>query len=82
MASNQLVKSLFDAARSPDSWDVPGLLNDAADRIGEQDERITELTTFLRRFLNPEDLGYAVQADVRDDVREVLGMKRVEHACV
>ena len=66
-----MVHSLRWAAEQPDSWDVPGLLNDAADRIDTLD-------TFLRRFLNPEELGHAVPAHVRDDVREMLGMKRVE----
>lgn len=33
---------------------------------------------FLRRLLNPEDLGLAVTAEVRDCARECLGMPRVE----
>lgn len=36
------------------------------------------LYRFLRRLLNPEDLGHAVTAEVRDEVRELLGMPRVE----
>lgn len=32
----------------------------------------------LKRMLDPEDLGYAVPAHVRDDVRDVLGMPRCE----
>lgn len=34
MSHNGLMKSLQNAATYPDSWDVPGLLNDAADSIG------------------------------------------------
>lgn len=41
-------------------------------------KRLANMHTFLRSFLNPEELGMAVPAHVRDDVREVLGMKRVE----
>lgn len=33
---------------------------------------------FLSRLLNPEDLGHAVTAEVRDEVRGLLGMDRVE----
>ena len=33
---------------------------------------------FVNRFLDPEDLGYAVNHFLRDDAREALGMKRVE----
>lgn len=32
-ADEQLVDSLRHAAKRPESWDVPGLLQDAADRI-------------------------------------------------
>lgn len=32
----------------------------------------------LLRMLNPEDLGMAVTAYVRDEIRDVLGMRRVE----
>ena len=33
---------------------------------------------FLLRLLNPEQLGYAVTAEVRDAARELLGMPKVE----
>jgi len=36
------------------------------------------MVAFLFRLLNPEDLGHAVTAEVRDEVRELLGMPRVE----
>lgn len=32
----------------------------------------------LRRMLNPEDLGFAIQPHVRDEVRAALGMPKVE----
>jgi len=34
--------------------------------------------SFINRFLDPEDLGYAVNNYVRDDAREALGRERVE----
>jgi len=40
--------------------------------------RIEQLEAFVNRFLDPEDLGYAVNKCLRDDAREALGMKRVE----
>lgn len=66
-----LAKSLRDAAKSPDQWDVRGLMNDAANLLDSS-------VNFLRRFLNPEELGFAVTPYVRDEVRAMLGMKRVE----
>jgi len=34
----------------------------------------------LRRFLNPEDMGFAVSPWVRDTIRDILGQQRVEQA--
>ena len=48
-------------------------MNDAADLLDSS-------KNFLRRFLNPEDLGYAVTGYARDEVRAMLGMKKVEQA--
>jgi len=63
--------ALRNAIDNPLSWDVQGLLTDAADNLDE-------LHAFLRTFLNPDERGLAVPAHVRDDVRELLGMKRCE----
>jgi hypothetical protein len=41
-------------------------------------ERDIALRAFALRFLDPEDLGYVVNARVRDDARQALGMSRVE----
>jgi len=41
-------------------------------------ERIKRTESFINRFLDPEDLGYAVNNYVRDDAREALGRERVE----
>ena len=41
-------------------------------------ERIKRTESFINRFLDPEDLGYAVNSHVRDDAREALGRERVE----
>lgn len=48
--------------------------------IDTQASNDMQLSRMLRRFLNPEDLGYAVTPDVRDDVRQALGMDRVEQS--
>jgi hypothetical protein len=47
-------------------------------RLDEANNRIKQLEAFVNRFLDPEDLGYAVNKYFRDDAREALGMKRVE----
>ena len=52
---------------------LPGLLNDAADNLDE-------VFAFLRTLLDPEQNGHAVSAYIRDEARELLGQKRVEHA--
>lgn len=41
-------------------------------------KRIKRLEAFVNRFLDPEDLGYAVNKCLRDDAREALGRSRVE----
>jgi len=41
-------------------------------------KRIKRLESFVNRFLDPEDLGYAVSKCLRDDAREALGRSRVE----
>jgi hypothetical protein len=38
-----------------------------------------ELRGFLLRLLDPEDLGHAVTPEVRDLVRQLLGLPRVPH---
>jgi hypothetical protein len=51
---------------------VPGLLNDAADRLDE-------FEAFARSLLNPEKYGYlALMSQIRDEVRVLLGRKPVE----
>ena len=41
-------------------------------------KQINRTESFINRFLDPEDLGYAVNNYVRDDAREALGRERVE----
>ena len=41
-------------------------------------EQINRTESFINRFLDPEDLSYAVNNYVRDDAREALGRERVE----
>lgn len=40
-------------------------------------DRNVAMRGFLLRFLDPEDLGYAVNEAVRDEVRVLLGMSKV-----
>jgi plasmid stabilization system protein ParE len=40
--------------------------------------RIQELEAFVKRLLDPEGFGHAVTGEVRDEVRRLFGMKRVE----
>lgn len=40
---------------------------------------VERLRSELQRFLNPEDMGFAVSAYVRDTIREILGRKPVEN---
>jgi hypothetical protein len=37
-------------------------------------EAISDMGTFIRRLLSPEDLGYAVTAEVRALARKALGL--------
>jgi len=46
--------------------------------LNAANERIHRMESFINRFLDPEDLGYAVHKWVRDDAREALGRERVE----
>lgn len=41
-------------------------------------DRLNRLEAFAKRFLCPEDLGFAVTACVRDDARIALGQPAVE----
>jgi hypothetical protein len=47
--------------------------------LNAANERIKRMESFINRFLDPEDLGYAVNNYVRDDAREALGRERVEY---
>ena len=47
-------------------------------KLESANERIKRTESFINRFLDPEDLGYAVNSHVRDDAREALGRERVE----
>jgi len=46
------------------------------DNMKESKEQQYE--NFIRSLLNPEMFGHAVSAEVRDEARYVLGMKKVE----
>ena len=37
-----------------------------------------QMEKFIRRLLDPEMFGHAVTAEVRDEARVLLGMKKVE----
>lgn len=55
--------------------------NKARDRVRKEVEatpNYSALEAFARRLLDPEDLGLAVPAHVRDEARAALGMPKVE----
>lgn len=53
--------------------------DEITDRIIERmAERNAQLRRFALRFLDPEDLGHAVNPEIRDAARRVLGMQPVE----
>ena len=45
------------------------------DNLFEKNEKMHD---FIRSLLNPDMFGHSVTAEVRDEARYVLGMKRVE----
>ena len=47
-------------------------------QLNEANERIKRLEEFASRFLNPDDLGWAIGKYDRDEAREALGKERVE----
>ncbi len=47
-------------------------------QLDEANNHIKQLEAFVNRFLDPEDLGYAVNKCLRDDARQALGRSRVE----
>lgn len=54
-------------------------MNEITERIIDRlTDRNHELRQFALRLLNPEDLGHAVPAEVRDAARKALGMQQVE----
>ena len=42
-------------------------------------QTILDFRKFANRLLNPDDLGMAVSAEVRDLARELLGLEKVEN---
>lgn len=58
------------------SYEGTFLSNWAVDNMKESKEQQYE--NFIRSLLNPEMFGHAVSAEVRDEARYVLGMKKVE----
>lgn len=42
-------------------------------------QTILDFRKFANRLLNPDDLGLAVSAEVRDLARELLGLEKVEN---
>ena len=50
----------------------------AENKVHILEKRIQRLESFVNRFLDPEDLGYAINKCLRDDAREALGRSRVE----
>jgi hypothetical protein len=48
---------------------------DYADELKSKND---QMENFIRSLLNPDGFGHAVSAEVRDEARYVLGMKKVE----
>ena len=71
-------RPLYEAMRGtpPPTWEQTCLKLSEEKR--ELQEQIKRMESFINRFLDPEDLGYAVNNYVRDDAREALGRERVE----
>jgi hypothetical protein len=46
--------------------------------LQESQEELQKYKSFVNSLLNPEEYGYAVSAEVRDQARILLGMKPVE----
>jgi predicted RNase H-like nuclease (RuvC/YqgF family) len=46
--------------------------------VRDMNDRIKRLEDFASRFLNPDDLGWAIGKYDRDEAREALGKERVE----
>ena len=46
--------------------------------LNAANQRIKRLEEFASRFLNPDDLGWAIGKYDRDEAREALGKERVE----
>lgn len=55
-----------------------GPLNPDLDPKGSRDLMGQDVDRFLRSLLDPEMFGHAVTAEVRDEARALLGLKRVE----
>ena len=53
-------------------------LNPDRDPNGSRDLMGIDVDRFLRSLLDPEMFGHAVTAEVRDEARALLGLKRVE----
>lgn len=60
--------------------DAPPLfvIGELAKAFIRQQDRIKRLEEFANRFLNPDDLGWAIGKHDRDEAREALGKERVE----
>jgi hypothetical protein len=50
-------------------------------RSSAVDDEVERLRDFARSMLDPERFGHAVTAEVRDEARELLGLRRVEIRC-
>lgn len=48
------------------------------DYVDELTSKNDQMENFIRSLLNPDGFGHAVSAEVRDEARYVLGMKKVE----
>ena len=91
-AANERIKRLEEAIQERDKeWfqviesilgfhpvSMTEALHIGIERIKKQKQRIKRLEAFASRFLDPDDLGWAIGKFDRDEAREALGKERVE----
>lgn len=76
VAMNKKRKELYDSFFSNKEEEDPLYLKEL--QISDQKEIIREHTLFFSRLLDPDDLGWAVTEEVRNEARVFLGIPKVK----
>ena len=53
-------------------------IEELEDALEAKIARVAQLEKFVRSFLDPEGYGFAVNAEIRDDARALMGIPRCE----